>query len=258
MKEILEFATAIAREAAAITLKHFRTGVVVESKSDASPVTVADREAEEFLRRRIERAYPDDAILGEEFGEKTGRSGYRWILDPIDGTKSFIRGVAMYGTMVGVEKDGQNLVGVVHYPASSETLAAAAGLGCSYNGQTCRVSSTQDLRLSTALTTDLRSLLRHYGQGALRRFLTETGLQRTWGDCYGYLLVATGRADLMFDPVVNPWDVAALIPIIQEAEGRATDARGLTGTNVRSFLATNSWLHAAALEMFASPAPEDV
>lgn len=251
MKELYEFAVNLAERAGEITLKYFRTDLKVESKSDQSPVTIADRQAEEFIRSEIEKRFPDDAILGEEFGEKPGRSGRRWILDPIDGTKTFIRGVAMYGTMIAVEDAGRAVVGVIRYPPNNETIGAYSGGGCFYNGARCRVSQTANLKEAAALTTAPDNFIKYIGQDALLRLFARTGLQRTWGDCYGYMLVATGRADIMIDPIVSIWDAAALIPIITEAGGRITDRAGREGLGISDVVATNGALHAATLELLA-------
>lgn len=249
MQDLLDFATEIAEKAGEITLKYFGKPIDVESKADDSPVTVADRESEEFLRAQIEKRFPEDGILGEEFGEKAGTSGRRWILDPIDGTKSFIRGVPLYGTMVAVEVDGEMKVGVVRFPATAQTLAAREGCGCFLNGEKCAVSPTSEIGEATVLTTDMKDALRRLGDGPVLRFLRETKLQRTWGDCYGYLLIAIGRADVMFDPIMNLHDFAALIPIVNEAGGRITDHEGKPPVHGGTVLATNGFLHEAAIEL---------
>lgn len=251
MKELFDFAVDLAERAGEITLKYFRTDLKIESKSDHSPVTIADRQAEEFIRMEIEKRFPDDGILGEEFGEKPGRSGRRWILDPIDGTKTFIRGVAMYGTMIAVEDAGRAVIGAIRYPPNKETIGAYEGGGCWYNGVRCHVSQTANLKDAAAMTTAPDSFIKIIGQDALLRVFAQTGIQRTWGDCYGYMLVATGRADIMIDPIVSIWDAAALIPIINEAGGRITDRAGREGLGITDVVATNGILHEAALKLLA-------
>lgn len=250
MKELYDFAVRIAEAAGEITLRYFGKDIEVERKADASPVTVADRSAEEYLRGEIERRFPEDGILGEEFGEKPGRSGRRWTLDPIDGTKSFILGVPLYGTMIALEELGVSKLGVIRFPATGDTLGAWSGGGCFANGQSCRVSAVDDLSRSTAMTTDPKHIIEYCDKDALLRFVEGTGLQRTWGDCYGYLLVATGRADLMFDPIAHVHDFAPLIPIISEAGGRVTDLQGDIPVKSGPVLATNGRLHEAALRLF--------
>jgi histidinol phosphatase-like enzyme (inositol monophosphatase family) len=228
----LDLAVGAAREAGQLTLGFFqREDLAVERKADHSPVTAADRQAEQLLRRRIREAFPDDGILGEEFGEEAGTSGFRWILDPIDGTKSFICGVPLYGTLIGVERAGASVVGVIYIPGLDECVYAAIGGGAWYtHGQAAprpaRVSQRDRLADAVFLTSQLDTF---YLRGAQQVYLDlerAASITRTWGDCYGYLLVATGRADVMVDPVMNVWDAAALQPILEEAGGVYTDWSG--------------------------------
>lgn len=252
LAELTEFAIDIADGAGEITLKYFGTELEIESKADQSPVTIADRESEQYLRGEIEKRFPDDGILGEEFGEKKGTSGRRWILDPIDGTKSFIRGVPLYGTMVAVEVEARPVVGVIRFAPLGETIAAFEGGGCRVNGEPCAVSETTDIASALALTTDFAYFRTYLGQAALSNYLASTGLQRTWGDCYGYLMLATGRADVMVDPIMNYWDVAALIPIVTEAGGRITDITGSDSPQMKTCVATNGPLHEAVLKLVSA------
>jgi histidinol-phosphatase len=228
----LDLALSAAREAGRLTLEFFqRDDLQVERKQDRSPVTMADRQAEQLLRRRIAEQFPDDAILGEEYGEQSGTSGYRWILDPIDGTKSFICGVPLYGTMVGVEYEGRSVVGVVDIPALGECVYAGSGLGAWYcRGDSAprptRVSDCCSLDEAVFLTSQLDLFSERGAMEAFQELERRATITRTWGDCYGYVLVATGRADVMLDPVMNVWDAAALQPIIEEAGGAFTDWAG--------------------------------
>jgi histidinol phosphatase-like enzyme (inositol monophosphatase family) len=214
------------------TLEFFqRSDLEIERKADDSPVTVADREAEKLLRREILAAFPDDAIIGEEFGERAGDSGYRWILDPIDGTKSFVRGVPLYGTLVGVERDGQGVVGVLFIPPLDECVYASQGQGAHYargdaEPRKAAVSARPSLSEALFVTTETGSFDHRGASDAYRRLENAAALTRTWGDCYGYLLVATGRAEVMIDPIMNVWDAAAIQPILEEAGGVFTDWGG--------------------------------
>jgi histidinol-phosphatase len=225
-------AVEMALAAGDVTLGYFRRGnFAVERKLDQSPVTVADREAEQYLRREIARRFPDDAIVGEEFGESPGSSGYRWILDPIDGTKSFIFGVPLYGTMVGVEKDRESVIGVVNIPALGECVYASRGHGCWYLHQgeaprEARVSKNARLEHGLFVTSQVDTFSRRQAAAAYEALERSAYVSRTWGDCYGYLLVATGRADVMVDPMLNVWDAAAVQPIVEEAGGSFTDWQG--------------------------------
>ncbi|MEB2285252.1 MAG: hypothetical protein B6D46_02445 [Polyangiaceae bacterium UTPRO1] len=213
---------AVARRAAAeagrFALDHFKTRLAVEAKADGSPVTIADRGAEERLRRVLGAAFPADGILGEELGRTDGASGRRWIIDPIDGTQSFIRGVPLWGVLVALEDHGECVLGVVALPALDETLWAVRGQGAFVNGAPARVAPTA-LADATVCTSDASP--RHFGgrYAGFERLLRAAARHRGWGDCYGYALVATGRAEVMLDPVLNPWDAAAVKPIVEEAGG---------------------------------------
>lgn len=227
----LEFAVAIAREAGRLTLDYFQqSGLQVDRKADRSPVTAADRAAEQLLRKKIAERYPDDGIVGEEYGEEPGRSGDRWILDPIDGTKSFICGAPLYGTLVGVEREGRGVLGVIYIPVLDECAYAARGQGAWYvKGQAApqpaRVSQ-RSLAEGAFLTSQVDSFEARGADEAFRRLQATAYITRTWGDCYGYLLVATGRAEAMVDPEMNIWDAAAVQPILEEAGGAYTDWQG--------------------------------
>jgi histidinol-phosphatase len=234
-----------AREAGRHTLRYFRqTELVVDRKADLSPVTIADREAELLLRERIAAAFPDDAILGEEFPERPGTSGYRWILDPIDGTKSFIHGVPLYGTLVAVEHGRRGIIGVIYAPAMDECVYAEAGHGAWHQlglepVQPARVSRVATLAESLFLTSEVANFRKIDRLDVCLRLDEACRLSRTWGDCFGYLLVATGRAEIMIDPIMNVWDAAALQPIMEEAGGTLTDWRGEPSIYSGQTVATN-------------------
>lgn len=251
------FGTAVRLAVAAgqSTLRYFRTsGFQVERKSDASPVTIADKEAEQEIRRELALRYPNDAILGEEFGEAGGESEYRWIIDPIDGTKSFISGVPLYSTLVGVTRHGKPSIGVIYIPALNEIVIAAVGQGAWYSqGNTpwtrARVSQQSDLGEGLFVTSQVDTFDRRDARAAFDRISDAAYVTRTWGDGYGYLLVATGRAEVMVDPIVNPWDVAAVMPVIEEAGGRYTDWQGLPSIQTGNGVGSNSRVHDQVLAM---------
>jgi histidinol-phosphatase len=253
LNELLEFAVDLGRGAGEITLKYFRKQPQTSTKSDGSFITIADREAESYLRRRIAEAFPDDGILGEEEGELQGRSGRRWILDPIDGTFAFVHGVPFYGVLIALEIEGELTVGVVNIPALGELVSAAKGVGCFLNGERVRVSSTAALEDALLLCTDFSACAR-YGFGQAAELLqARAKTSRTWGDCYGYVLVATGRADVMLDPVMNLWDCAPLLPIMEEAGGRFTDWRGKRTAAGGNAVATNRVLFDEVMRVIRRP-----
>ena len=239
---LLELAVDVAWRAGRLTLAHFQTGVTAELKADQSFVTIADRESERVARELIEARFPHDGILGEEFGETRAGALRRWILDPIDGTNSFVRGVPLYGVLVGVEEEGVAVVGVLHFPALGETVCAALGEGCWWNGRRALVSDCSRLEDAVALTSDAESMQPHGRAEGWNRLRSRTRFTRTWGDCYGYALVATGRAEIMADPIMSVWDTAAVRPVIQESGGVFTDWNGIDSHTSGHAIATNAAL----------------
>ena len=221
----MDAAEAVARVAGEVALRHYQRGVTVETKSDGTPVSVADRQAEEAARAWLEKHCPEDGILGEELGTTRPDAPRRWILDPIDGTKTFVRRVPLWGTLVALAEGEKVLAGAAYFPAVDEILVAAQGAGCLWNGKPARVSGVSRLSEAVVLTTDARMGTPAQVAG-LDALCLRAGHVRTWGDCYGYLLVATGRAEVMIDPLLNPWDGAALLPILEEAGGSFCDWRG--------------------------------
>ena len=222
---LLEAAAELARLAGGVAREHFRPGIEVESKADGSPVTIADRSAERAAREWIARRFPDDGVVGEEFGVSKPDARRRWILDPIDGTKSFVRGVPLWGTLIAVAEGETVLAGAAYFPVTEELIVAAPGSGCWWNGVRCRVSDAP-LAQGTVLTTDDRFPDRSARREGWQQLAASAAVARTWGDCYGYLLVATGRAEVMVDDRMAAWDAAAMLPIIEEAGGVFTDWRG--------------------------------
>jgi histidinol-phosphatase len=255
LKELLDFGVEAARGAGEITLRYFRKTFETRLKGKDNFVTQADLEAEEFLRRRIEASFPEDSIIGEEGGESAGTSRRRWIVDPIDGTYAFVHGVPFYGVLIGVEIDGEPSVGVINIPALGEVVYAAKGLGCFWNGERARVSATAKLEDALILSTDFGSCAR-YGFGAAADELQRgAAMRRTWGDCYGYVLVATGRADVMLDPVMNVWDCAALLPIVEEAGGTFSDWKGRRTIHAGNSVATNGLLFPEVMRIIEKNSP---
>ncbi len=247
---LLEAVQELAKLTGEVAMRHYRTALTVETKEDGSPVTAADRQAEEAARAWLAKRFPDDGVTGEELGELPGTSGRRWLLDPVDGTKSFIRGVPMWGSLVAVLDEERVLAGAASYPAVGESLAAAPGDGCFWNERRAHVSDTSSLAGATVLITDERDFPRASQRESWRTLTGEAGVARGWGDCFGYLLVATGRAEVMVDPAVNAWDVACFQPIIEEAGGVFTDLKGGKSAFKGSVIATNSALARSVRDFF--------
>lgn len=243
LSELAELAVDLARRAGELTLDYFRRGVEADVKADGTPVTEADRGAEELLRREIGERFPDDGIVGEEFGADEGGSGRIWIVDPIDGTRSFVHGVPLYGVLIALEIGGESALGVIHLPALGETVWAWSGGGCWWNGTRAEVSRVSELGESLVTTSDIPT------DGRLDALFAAAGLRRTWGDCYGYALVATGRAEVMIDPEASVWDLAAVKPIVEEAGGRFTDLGGQVTVRGGDGVASNGLVHDAVLEL---------
>jgi len=225
MNEYLEFARDLSVRAGEITMRYFRKDLAVEFKQDRSPVTVADRETETYIREAIQERYPDHGIIGEEQGRTESASPFTWVVDPIDGTKSFIHGIPLYTVLLALLYNGEPVAGVIHNPPLDETVYAAKGHGCFFNGAPCMIKQGPALKDAWVQVTDPADMARSHPEFT-SRLLSKAGFCRTWADAYGYLLVATGRADVMIDPVLALWDVAPLQVVITEAGGRFTDFRG--------------------------------
>jgi len=248
LRDIVEFAVDAAREAGRFTLQHFGSAGH-EIKADNTPVTVADRGAEELLRRRIEQAFPNHSIVGEEFGERAGSEPGRWILDPVDGTFSFICGVPLYSNLVGFEWQGEMVAGVINLPAIDEIVFAAKGLGCTWNDREARVSDVGELAQSRLSTTSVRTMVTCGRHAAYERLRNICYADRGWPDAYAYALLATGRVDVVLDPAMNLWDTAALLPVVTEAGGTLTDWSGRTTHTAPEALATNGALFETVMEV---------
>ena len=248
--ELLNFLIDIAYLAGRKTLAYYQTGVQADYKSDRTPVTMADREAEKLIRERIEGKYPLHAIVGEEFGDQGGRKArYRWIVDPIDGTKSFLRGIPLYAVLIGLEIDGYPAAGAAYFPALDEMIYAADGMGCWWNGRPARVSDVSSLDGAWITCTDPAGFARHGKGPAWERMLAAGYVHGGWSDAYGYLLVATGRAEIMLDPVMEIWDCGPFVPILREAGGYFGDWKGNETIYGREGLATNAHLKQAAIDV---------
>jgi histidinol-phosphatase len=232
-------------QAGRITLGYFQTAIHVEHKKDNSPVTIADRESEKRLRDLFTRYWPDHGVIGEEFGETPSKNGLTWIVDPIDGTKSFVHGVPIYAVLLALVEATESgyypLVGVAHFPALDETVYAARGHGCFWNGRRTHTSMVSDLNQATLLSSEI---IVHKEEHAapFQRLLDATPIHRTWGDAYGYALVATGRAEIMLDSAMQIWDCGPFPVIMEESGGTFTDWHGTRTIEGGESIATNGTL----------------
>ena len=249
--DLLAAAEELARLTGGVALRHYRSVLHVERKADGSPVTAADRAAEQAARDWVRQHFPEDGVLGEEFGEERPGARRRWVIDPIDGTKSFVHGVPFWGSLVALCEGETVLAGAAFFPAIDELVVAAPGAGCWWNGQRCAVSAVDELSSATAMTTDERFREFAGRRAGWERLAARVEIARSWGDCFGYLLVATGRAEIMCDPVLSPWDAAALQPIIVEAGGWFGDWSGHATAFGGSAIASNRLLADEALALLA-------
>lgn len=246
--ELLTFATEVVAAAGELTQSYFRSSdLEVIAKEDGTPVTVADQRAERLIRDAIAAEFPNDAIMGEEYGATDAPSGRQWVIDPIDGTKSFTAGVPLYSNLLAVIDDGEPVLGVLNLPAVGEMLSAVAGHGATCNGEPVRVSDKDTLQGAYVMTSSVR----YWPEEFLQQVLDQDMILRTWGDAYGYAMVATGRAEAMIDPRANLWDVAPIGVILTEAGGAFTDLQGNAQVTAGNGIGTNGTLH----ETFRSTFP---
>ncbi len=242
------FLTELAVQSGEFIRPHYgRLDLAVETKSDASPVTLADRGAEELMRGLIAKKFSAHGIIGEEFGSDRPDAEFVWVLDPIDGTKSFITGVPLWGTLIALLHHGQPVLGAIHQPVLGQ-LMLGDGTETTLNGRRVRCRATTRLADSTVLTSDPLNPAKYQNGAAYDALIRRAKLVRTWGDCYGYLLVASGWADVCLDPIMNPWDIAALVPILRGAGGAITDWHGRAPYPAESTIASATpELHAEVL-----------
>lgn len=249
-RSLLDFTTSLAYRAGRITLGYFNMGIRPDFKEDDTPVTAGDRAAEKFVRGEIEKAYPKHAIVGEEYGEKAGEGNpFRWIVDPIDGTKSFLRGVPLYAVLIGLEIEGVVRVGAAYFPALDEMLCAADGLGAWWNGRRARVSEVSALKQAVFCFTSWSGFHTRGSLDAFERLHRECFFGRGWGDAYAYLLTATGRAEIALDPAMKVWDCGPFPPIFREAGGYFGSWSGEEGHTHGEALACNAALRSQVLNV---------
>lgn len=246
--EFKSFARHLSVISGAVIKKYFRSGVAVDSKSDSSPVTIADKKAEELMRAEIMKEFPQHGIIGEEFGKHNENSDYQWILDPIDGTKSFICGTITFGTLIALTYKGSPVLGVINQPVLNEFLIGDNSTA-ELNGQSVKVRNTGKISDAVLLATDHFGIGEYFDQNKFDALAKKVKLYRHWGDCYGYYLVATGFADIMVDPVMSIWDSMALIPVIRGAGGIITDYAGNDPVSGTSIVAAAPAIHSEIIKL---------
>lgn len=248
--DLVEMAADLGRRAGALTLEWFRDpALAIEKKGDGSPVTAADRAAESFIREELARRCPGDAVVGEEFDDTVGTTGRTWTIDPIDGTYPFTKGVPLYSSLLAMSDEHGPAIGVITIPALDEQVAAGRGVGAHHNGRPCRVSDTASLAGSCVTT----SAYTWWPTEAVTKLHQRTPMMQAWGDGYGFLMVATGRADAMIDFGLNAWDVAPMSVIVSEAGGMFTGVNGESAPESGNVIASNGRFHDALVEIFATP-----
>jgi myo-inositol-1(or 4)-monophosphatase len=240
--DLFSFCRLLADASGAVIRRHYRSAYTVEAKSDLSPVTVADREAEQVMRGLIVERFPDHGILGEEFGDHQPGADYQWVLDPIDGTRNFVSHSFLFGTLIALLKEGRPIVGAIHHPATGDFLIGD-GRASFLNDRPARVRPCARVEDAVALTSSHYAAWDHADGPAYERLIRRTRQYNTWGDCHGYFLVATGGADLMLDPIMSVWDLMALIPVVEGAGGRITDWHGDDAVQGKSAIATAGEIH---------------
>ncbi len=240
--EIVPFIKYLSKESGKIIINYYRTPIKIDTKKDNTPVTIADKKTEEFLREEITKRFPGHGILGEEFGETNQDAEYKWVLDPIDGTKSFICGTPLFGTLIALLRNNKPVIGAINLPILNELLIGD-NFKSTLNDNEVHVRGCTDLSQAVLLITDFVSYGDYYSKSGLENLISHVKMIRGWGDCYGYYLVATGYADIMIDPIVSPWDSMALIPVITGSGGIITDINGNDAVKGTSLVASVSGIH---------------
>lgn len=248
LNEYKNFCKVLALTSAGVIKKYFRTNVSVESKDDNSPVTIADRKAEEIMRELITKHFPDHGIIGEEFGETNKDAEYTWILDPIDGTKSFICGAYSFGTLIGLLKNREPILGVYNHPIFDDFLIGDNSEAI-LNDKKTSIRNCEHLNKAILLTTDHLNIEKYQNIEKFNHLIKKVKLYRNWGDCYGYYLLAAGYADIMIDPIMSPWDLLPLIPIINGADGKITDYQGNDPIKGKSAVASSNQIHSEIISI---------
>lgn len=250
MSPELKFALETITQAGEIALKYYGSNTPIELKENDSPVTRADLECEQYIRDKISQAFPSYGVLGEEYGGEKENRDSTWVIDPIDGTKSFVRGVPLFGMLLGLQHEGKPTLGVAHFPALKETAWAEIGSGAYFNGKRITVSNVSNLKNALLLSGSINSILENDRMAGYLMLALQSGITRTWCDAYGHVMVATGRAEIMLDPAVKIWDTCAIMPIVMEAGGTFTDFSGNERHDSGNVISTNKHFLQLVLETF--------
>jgi myo-inositol-1(or 4)-monophosphatase len=251
LNEYKIFSKKLAEVSAGVIRQYFRTKIFVESKGDNSPVTIADKKSEEVMRELIIKHYPDHGIIGEEFGITNQGAKYTWVLDPIDGTKSFICGAYSFGTLIALLKDGKPILGVINHPILNDFLIGD-NVETKINGEKTLIKYCTKMSNAVLLTTDHLNIEKYQNIDKFNQLIKKVKLYRNWGDCYGYYLLATGFADIMIDPIMSSWDLLSLIPIIRGAGGVITDYNGKDPVKGNSIVAASTVIHTEVISILNS------
>lgn len=248
LNEFKSFSRFLAYQSGKIINKYFRSEIEVESKSDFSPVTIADKKSEEAMREIIMKEFPEHGIIGEEFGVHNQNAEYKWVLDPIDGTKSFICGAVTFGTLIALVKNNEPLLGVINQPVLEHFLIGD-GNSAELNEVKVRVRDCKQIEKAVLVTTDHFNIGKYYNQQKFEDLAKKVMIYRGWGDCYGYYLLASGYIDIMIDPQMSPWDLTALIPVVKGAGGIITDYNGDSAVTGKSIVAASPKIHSEVIQM---------
>lgn len=251
IREIKPFLKLLALESSVIIKRYFRSELSVENKNDLSPVTIADKLTEEKIRELIKKEFPSHGIIGEEFGNENEGAEFVWVIDPIDGTKSFVSGALSFGTLIALIKNNDPIIGVINHPILDEFLIGDNQIAL-LNDNKVSIRSCKNITESTLLTTDHLNVSKYQSKNGFENLISKVKLYRNWGDCYGYYLLATGFADIMIDPIMSVWDAMALIPIINGAGGKITDYQGGNPVTGNSIVASNPLIHNEVIKILNS------
>lgn len=243
IKKLLNFSLDLIKECNHISLKYYKKTIKPEYKKDNSPVTIADKKCEKFLISSIKKKYPEHSFLAEESGVQDKNSEFKWIIDPIDGTKNFMRNFPFWGTLLALEYQGEVIIGVIALPAMKQVIYAGKGLGCYQNGKRVKVSKVSSIDKSYFIYGGIEYILQQPYKEQFLALVGKSYYDRGYGDCFGHTLVINGKAEFMLDPHVSPYDVAPIKICVEEAGGIMTDLKGEKTIYQRGVLTSNGWMH---------------